>query len=78
MQKQCEKEGNYSKVKLLVQKFDEYSRAEQQRQEQNMKLAQEKELMNVENVQKVQFLEFSDAWDKYMKDYELTAFALID
>ena len=43
-----------------------------------MKLAQEKELVNIENAQKLQFQEFSDAWDKYMRDYEATAFELIE
>jgi hypothetical protein len=32
----------------LKRKFDEFSKAERQRQEQNMRIAQEKELMNIE------------------------------
>jgi hypothetical protein len=59
-------------------KFEEFSKAEQQRQEQNMRLAQEKELINIENAQKLQFQEFSETWDKYMRDYEVTAFELIE
>ena len=43
-----------------------------------MRLAQEKELLNIENAQTIQFQEFSDAWDKYMRDYEVTAFDLIE
>lgn len=43
-----------------------------------MRLAQEKELMNIESAQKLQFEEFSDAWDQYMRDYEATAFELIE
>lgn len=43
-----------------------------------MRIAQEKELLNIENAQKLQFQEFSDAWDKYMSDYEATAFELIE
>ena len=43
-----------------------------------MRLAQEKELLNIENAQKLQFQEFSEAWDKYMRDYEGTAFELIE
>jgi hypothetical protein len=74
----AEKEGDYGKAKLMRNKFEEFSRAEQQRQEQNMRLAQEKELLNIENGQKIQFKEFSDAWDKYMRDYEITAFELIE
>ena len=34
-----------------------------------MKIAQFRELINIENAQKVQYVEFSDAWDKYMKEY---------
>ena len=43
-----------------------------------MRLAQEKELKNIESAQKLQFEEFSEAWDKYMSDYEQTAFELIE
>ena len=63
---------------MMKLKFEEFSKAEQQRQEQNMRLAQEKELLNIENAQKLQFQEFSEAWDKYMRDYEGTAFELIE
>ena len=37
-----------------------------------MRLAQEKELINIESAQKLQFAEFSEAWDQYMRDYEAT------
>jgi hypothetical protein len=43
-----------------------------------MKMAQERELLNIEEAQKVQFKEFTDAWDRYMRDYEVTAFELIE
>ena len=62
----------------MKQKFDEFSKAEMQRQEQNMRLAQERELINIENGQKIAFQEFSEAWDKYMSEYEATAFELIE
>jgi len=35
----AEKNGDYGKAKVMKRKFDEFSRAEQQRQEQNMRLA---------------------------------------
>mmetsp|Transcript_53823 Transcript_53823/g.73750 ORF Transcript_53823/g.73750 Transcript_53823/m.73750 type:complete len:92 (+) Transcript_53823:124-399(+) len=44
-----DRQGNYNKAKLLKMKFEELSKAEQQRQEQNMRIAQEKELFNIEN-----------------------------
>lgn len=43
-----------------------------------MRIAQEKELLNIENAQKLQFQEFSASWDKYMASYEATAFELIE
>lgn len=43
-----------------------------------MRLAQEKELGNIENAQKLQFQEFTEAWDKYMRDYEVTSFVAIE
>jgi hypothetical protein len=43
-----------------------------------MRIAQENELLNIQNAQKLQLWEFSDAWDKYMSDYETTAFELIE
>lgn len=36
---ECEKNGDYSTAKQMKQKFDEFSKAEQQRQEQNMRIA---------------------------------------
>ena len=71
------KEDDYPRARELKRKFDEFSKAEQQRQEQNMRIAQEKELLNIESAQRQQFVEFSEAWDKYMADYEATAFELI-
>ena len=50
-----DRQGNYNKAKLLKMKFEELSKAEQQRQEQNMRIAQEKELFNIENAQRLQF-----------------------
>ena len=74
----AETSGDYTRAKMMKLRFEEFSRAEQQRQEQNMRLAQEKELINIESAQKLQFEEFSDAWDQYMRDYEATAFELIE
>ena len=59
-------------------KFDLISAQEQARQKENMKMAQEKELYNIEQAQRLQFSEFSHAWDKYMEDYEATAFDLVE
>lgn len=43
------------------------------RQVNNIKASQEQELQAIEEAQKAQFIEFSEAWDKYMNDYENTA-----
>ena len=74
----AERNGDYTRAKMMKLRFEEFARAEQQRQEQNMRLAQEKELVNIESAQKLQFEEFSQAWDQYMRDYEATAFELIE
>lgn len=78
LRKKYEKEGNYSKAKLLKYKFDTLSNQEQQRQHINMRMAQEQELVTVENAQKMQFSEFAEAWDKYMGDYEAAAFDSVE
>jgi hypothetical protein len=44
----------------------------------NIKASQEHELQALEEAQKAQFIEFSDAWDKYMNDYEETAMKSIE
>ena len=64
--------------KHLKEKFLFYSNQEQQRQAANMKIAQENELLTVENAQKLQFNEFSVAWDQYMADYESAAFESVE
>lgn len=43
-----------------------------------MRQAQEQELITVENAQRQQFLEFSQAWDNYMSDYEATAYLSLE
>ena len=41
-------------------------------------MCQERELVQIENSQKVQFFEFSQAWDTFMADYEATAYLSLD
>ena len=43
-----------------------------------MRAAQEQELLTIENAQKEQFIEFSQAWDNYMSDYEATAYLSLE
>ena len=43
-----------------------------------MRIAQQRELINIEQAQKVQYAEFAEAWDRYMADYEATAFNLVE
>jgi len=59
-------------------KFDDLKAKEMLRQLQNMRQAQEQELVTVENAQRAQFLEFSHAWDNYMSDYEATAYLSLE
>ena len=76
--KKCEIEGNYQEAKKARGKFDELLRKETVRQKNNIRAAQEQELQNIEAAQKAQFLEFSQAWDNYMSDYEATAYLSLE
>ena len=57
--------------------FERWSADEQQRQHHNMRVAQQRELVNIENTQRMHYQEFANAWDKYMSDYEKTAYELV-
>ena len=76
--RKCEEEGNYSEAKKARSKFDELLKKETIRQKNNIRAAQEHELQNIEAAQKAQFLEFSQAWDNYMSDYEATAYLSLE
>ena len=76
--KKCEIEGNYQEAKKAAGKFEELLRKETIRQKNNIRAAQEQELQNIEAAQKAQFLEFSQAWDNYMSDYEATAYLSLE
>ncbi len=43
-----------------------------------MRATQEQELLTIENAQKTQFIEFSQAWDNFMADYESTAYLSLE
>lgn len=76
--RKCEEQGNYSEARKSRAKFEELLRKETQRQKNNIRAAQEQELQNIEAAQKAQFLEFSQAWDNYMSDYEATAYLSLE
>ena len=78
LRKKCEKDGNYTYANRFVKVFDRWSKDEQHRLLHNMRIAQQRELINIENAQRVQYQEFSSAWDKYMTDYESTAYDLVE
>lgn len=48
------------------------------RQVNNIRAAQEQELSSIEGAQKQQFMEFSNAWDNYMAEYETTAYLSLE
>lgn len=62
--KQCESNGEYVE--------------EEERQRRLVDQAQQQEMMEVEQAQRAQFLGFSNAWDKYMADYESTAYMSLE
>ena len=76
--RKCEEQGNYAEARKARAKFDELLLKETQRQKNNIRAAQEQELQNIEAAQKAQFLEFSQAWDNYMSDYEATAYLSLE
>lgn len=76
--RKCEEQGNYAEARKSRSKFDELLKKETQRQRNNIRAAQEQELQNIESAQKAQFLEFSQAWDNYMSDYEATAYLSLE
>ena len=69
---------NLSEARRAQLKFDDLKNKEMLRQLQNMRQAQEQELITVESAQRSQFLEFSAAWDNYMSDYEATAYLSLE
>ena len=76
--RKCEEEGNYAEARKASSKFDELLKKEVARQRNNIRAAQEHELANIEAAQKAQFVEFSQAWDHYMSDYEATAYLSLE
>lgn len=74
----CESEGKYAEARKCRIKYEELLRKETIRQKNNIRIAQEQELQSIENAQKSQFLEFSQAWDNYMSDYEATAYLSLE
>ena len=88
--RKSEHEGNFVEAKRARHKFEDLRNKEKfrydcfalnsllLRQVNNMKAAQEQELLTVENAQKAQFIEFSQAWDNYMSDYEATAYLSLE
>jgi hypothetical protein len=76
--RKCEEEGNYAEARKASSKFEELLKKEVTRQRNNIRAAQEHELANIEAAQKAQFIEFSQAWDHYMSDYEATAYLSLE
>lgn len=76
--KQCEMYGEYVEAKKARMKLEELRAKEAERQRQLVLHAQLHEMREVEQAQKQQFLEFSAAWDRYMADYESTAYMSLE
>ena len=74
----CEIEGNYPEAKKARSKMEEIKIKETIRQQNQIRFIQEEELLQVENAQKQQFIEFTNAWDNYMADYEATAYMSLE
>jgi len=59
-------------------KYEELRMKEEERQRKLVEQAQQHEMNEVEQAQKQQFLEFSSSWDRYMADYESTAYMSLE
>ncbi|CDW77949.1 ca2+-binding protein (ef-hand superfamily) [Stylonychia lemnae] len=67
-----------SKVLDFLRLLNDYQKKQLERQQRNMQIAQKLELEQIEANQQQQFLEFSNAWDKYMQDYEAAAYKSLE
>lgn len=76
--KQCEENSEYVEAQKARRKYEELRQKEEERQRKLVEQAQQHEMNEVEQAQKGQFLGFSAAWDKYMADYESTAYMSLE
>lgn len=76
--KKCELNGEYVEAQKARRKYEELRHKEEERQRRLVEQAQQHEMNEVEQAQKQQFLGFSAAWDKYMADYESTAYMSLE
>jgi len=76
--KQCESTGEYVEAQKARKKYEELRTREEERQRRLVDEAQQQEMIEVEQAQRAQFLGFSNAWDKYMADYESTAYMSLE
>merc|ERR1712151_968158 len=73
-----EMNGEYVEAQKARRKYEELRAKEEERQRRLVDQAQQHEMNEVEQAQKQQFLGFSAAWDKYMADYESTAYMSLE
>jgi len=73
-----EKEKEFGDAKIVKHKIEVLKKKELKRQKDYLRANQEKELISIENSQKMQFYEFSQAWDTFMSDYEATAYLSLE
>lgn len=65
--------GEYKEAKSAKSKIKELKEKEAIRKEATLRILHTQEIGSLENLQRKQFQEFSDSWDKYMEDYEKAA-----
>ena len=73
-----EKNKEFGEAKSVKHKLEKLKKKELKRQKDYLRANQEKELISIENSQKMQFYEFSQAWDTFMADYEATAYLSLE
>ena len=68
-----EQQGEYKEAKSAKIKIQEIKEKEAVRREAILRVIHSNEITNLEGLQRQQFQDFSDEWDKYMSDYEKAA-----
>ena len=72
--KKLEAEERYLEAKDASRRFRKLTKIELNRKVRQMRNRQALELQKIESIQRNQFIEFTNAWDIYMQDYEAAAY----
>jgi hypothetical protein len=69
----CEDENNYEEAERASKQLDNLRKQEMKRQIKALNARQVSERQDIQIAHNMQFAEFNEAWDKYMKEYDTMA-----